>query len=111
MCIKDNEILGQLFLSSFEEKKEVEISYLAVDGEHRRKKIASNIMNTALLFIKENYPTFNVKSYVDYDNEASLNLHKKFDFNIIGEAKNMGKEGCYILHCDLNKIHSSSRNV
>ena len=77
----DNEIVGFLDYSVMYEK--IEINYIFVIEEYRKKGIAYNLIK----YVIDNYDFENITLEVNINNISAINLYKKLGFNIIGIRK------------------------
>ena len=77
----DNKIIGFLDYSVMYEK--IEINYIFVINEYRRKGIAYNLIK----YVIDNYDFENITLEVNINNISAINLYKKLGFNIIGIRK------------------------
>ncbi len=77
----DNEIVGFLDYSVMYEK--IEINYIFVINEYRKKGIAYNLIK----YVIDNYDFENITLEVNINNISAINLYKKLGFNIIGIRK------------------------
>ena len=77
----DNEIVGFLDYSVMYEK--IEINYIFVINEYRRKSIAYNLIK----YVVDNYDFENITLEVNVNNVSAINLYKKLGFKIIGIRK------------------------
>lgn len=80
--VKDNEILGFLDYSKMYEN--MEINYIYVKEEYRKKGIATELLNYMITTNNFN----NITLEVNIKNLNAINLYKKFDFKIINIRKN-----------------------
>lgn len=76
----NNEIIGLLIFSQIYDR--LEVDYILVLENFRNKKIASKMMEYLCIFMKEN-KFLNISLEVKINNEAAINLYKKFDFKIV----------------------------
>ena len=77
-----NDILvGFLDYSVMYEK--IEINYIFVINEYRRKSIAYNLIK----YVVDNYDFENITLEVNVNNVSAINLYKKLGFKIIGIRK------------------------
>lgn len=79
---KDNEILGFLDYSKMYEN--MEINYIYVKEEYRKKGVATELLN----YMITNNNFNNITLEVNIKNLNAINLYKKFDFKIINIRKN-----------------------
>lgn len=79
---KDNEILGFLDYSKMYEN--MEINYIYVKEEYRKKGVATELLNYMITTNNFN----NITLEVNIKNLNAINLYKKFDFKIINIRKN-----------------------
>lgn len=79
---KDNEILGFLDYSKMYEN--MEINYIYVKEEYRKKGVATELLNYMITTNNFN----NITLEVNTKNLNAINLYKKFDFKIINIRKN-----------------------
>lgn len=77
----DNKIVGFLDYSVMYEK--IEINYIFVINEYRRKGIASNLIK----YVIDNYDFENITLEVNVNNVSAINLYKKLGFKIINIRK------------------------
>ena len=77
----DNKIVGFLDYSVMYEK--IEINYIFVIEEYRKKGIAYNLIK----YVIDNYDFENITLEVNINNISAINLYKKLGFNIIGIRK------------------------
>lgn len=80
--VKDNEILGFLDYSKMYEN--MEINYIYVKEEYRKKGVATELLNYMITTNNFN----NITLEVNIKNLNAINLYKKFDFKIINIRKN-----------------------
>ena len=96
---EDNEIIG--FIQILINIDDIEIINLIVDETHRRKKVATFLLDHLLsedIGTKER-----IILEVRRSNEAALNLYRKFGFNQIGERKNYyGNEDAVVMERRIN---------
>ena len=77
----DNEIVGFLDYSVMYEK--IEINYIFVIEEYRKKGIAYNLIK----YVIDNYDFENITLEVNVNNTNAINLYKKLGFKIINIRK------------------------
>lgn len=80
--VKDDEILGFLDYSKMYEN--MEINYIYVKEEYRKKGVATELLNYMITTNNFN----NITLEVNTKNLNAINLYKKFDFKIINIRKN-----------------------
>ena len=78
----DNKIFGFLDYSVMYEK--IEINYIFVINEYRRKNIAYNLIK----YVIDNYEFDNITLEVNVNNIGAINLYKKLGFKVISIRKN-----------------------
>lgn len=81
--LEDNIIIAFIDYSIIYEK--IEINYIFVKEEYRRKKIASKLLS---YLIENNLNKENITLEVNINNINAINLYKKFNFNEIAIRKN-----------------------
>lgn len=74
-------LVGFLDYSVMYEK--IEINYIFVINEYRRKSIAYNLIK----YVVDNYDFENITLEVNVNNVSAINLYKKLGFKIIGIRK------------------------
>ncbi len=77
----DNKIVGFLDYSVMYEK--IEINYIFVINEYRRKNIAYSLIE----YVINNYDFENITLEVNVNNINAINLYKKLGFKVIGIRK------------------------
>ena len=89
--IKSNEPIGLISYSLIYDR--IELEYIWVSFEHRKKGIASKLMDKML---EEN--SNNITLEVRTTNESAINLYKKYNFKIVSTRKNYyGNEDAYLM--------------
>lgn len=78
----DNKIVGFSDYSVMYEK--IEINYIFVINEYRRKNIAYNLIK----YVIDNYEFDNITLEVNVNNIGAINLYKKLGFKVISIRKN-----------------------
>lgn len=78
----ENKLVGYLDYSVIYEK--IEINYIFVINEYRRKYIAYNLIK----YVIDNYEFENITLEVNVNNIGAINLYKKLGFKIINIRKN-----------------------
>lgn len=78
----ENKLVGYLDYSVIYEK--IEINYIFVINEYRRKYIAYNLIK----YVIDNYKFENITLEVNVNNIGAINLYKKLGFKIINIRKN-----------------------
>lgn len=73
---------GFIIVSKYYER--VEIDYILVLEEHRKKGIASKLIN---YIIERNKDIENITLEVSVENIAAINLYKKFGFRVVATRK------------------------
>ena len=63
----------------------IELNYIWVDKNYRKNKIATKLMD--LLILNSNNLD-NISLEVNVNNEAAINLYKKYNFNIVSIRRN-----------------------
>lgn len=81
--LEDNIIIAFIDYSIIYEK--IEINYIFVKEEYRRKKIASKLLS---YLIENNLNKENITLEVNINNINAINLYKKFNFNEVAIRKN-----------------------
>lgn len=92
VCERDGKIIGYAYASIYRERAafdwDCECSVYIKEGEHH-KGIATLLYNKLFdLLIRQGY--YRVYSLINYPNEGSMRLHKKFGFTEVGLLKNTG---------------------
>ena len=89
--LNNNEPIGLISYSLIYDR--IELEYIWVSFEHRKKGIASKLMDKML---EENGN--NITLEVRATNENAINLYKKYNFKIVSIRKNYyGKEDAYLM--------------
>ena len=87
----NNEPIGLISYSLIYDR--IELEYIWVSFEHRKKGIASKLMDKML---EEN--SNNITLEVRTTNEKAINLYKKYNFKIVSTRKNYyGNEDAYLM--------------
>ena len=74
-------------------KKRIELEYIWTSFEHRKKGIASKLMDK-MIEEKVNNITLEVRT----TNEGAINLYKKYNFKVVSTRKNYyGNEDAYLM--------------
>lgn len=99
VAVEGDEVLGYASLSSYREKEAyrstVELS-IYVSRAHRRKGVATALMDAILQLAREDDRTHLVVSVITSGNEASAKLHSRFGFTFCGMIPEVGlKFGAY----------------
>ena len=77
----DNKLVGMLIFNKLYET--IDILYLIVDENYRRKHIASNLLE----YLINNYEFYHIMLEVNINNINAINLYKKYNFKIINIRK------------------------
>ena len=89
--LENNEPIGLISYSLIYDR--IELEYIWVSFEHRKKGIASKLMDK-MLEEKVNNITLEVRT----TNEGAINLYKKYNFKIVSTRKNYyGNEDAYLM--------------
>ena len=89
--LNNNEPIGLISYSLIYDR--IELEYIWVSFEHRKKGIASKLMDKML---EEN--SNNITLEVRTTNEKAINLYKKYNFKIVSTRKNYyGNEDAYLM--------------
>ena len=89
--LDDNKPIGLISYSLIYDR--IELEYIWVSFEHRKKGIASKLMDR---MIEENVN--NITLEVRTTNESAINLYKKYKFKIASTRKNYyGNEDAYLM--------------
>ncbi len=89
--IENNEPIGLISYSLIYDR--IELEYIWTSFEHRKKGIASKLMDKML---EEN--SNNITLEVRTTNESAINLYKKYNFKIASTRKNYyGNEDAYLM--------------
>lgn len=89
--IEKNEPIGLISYSLIYDR--IELEYIWTSFEHRKKGIASKLMDKML---EEN--SNNITLEVRTTNESAINLYKKYNFKIVSTRKNYyGNEDAYLM--------------
>lgn len=89
--LNNNEPIGLISYSLIYDR--IELEYIWVSFEHRKKGIASKLMDKML---EEN--SNNITLEVRTTNESAINLYKKYNFKIVSTRKNYyGNEDAYLM--------------
>lgn len=89
--LNNNEPIGLISYSLIYDR--IELEYIWVSFEHRKKGIASKLMDKML---EENIN--NITLEVRTTNESAINLYKKYNFKIVSTRKNYyGNEDAYLM--------------
>ena len=89
--LNNNEPIGLISYSLIYDR--IELEYIWVSFEHRKKGIASKLMDKML---EEN--SNNITLEVRTTNESAINLYKKYNFKIVATRKNYyGNEDAYLM--------------
>ena len=110
IAIQDDEILGQLSLIVIEKlrKKHVATFGMGVSSSHTGKGIGSKLLTTALDLTDNWLDITRVELEVYIDNEAAINLYKKFGFEVEGTSKNYAfKTGKYVDALFMERINDN----
>ena len=78
----EHKLVGYLDYSVMYEK--IEINYIFVINEYRRKNIAYNLIK----YVMDNYEFENITLEVNINNIGAINLYKKLGFKVISIRKN-----------------------
>ncbi len=99
----DGTVAGYASLSDYRPKDSyrttVELS-VYVAHTHRRRGIATRLMEAILCMAREDESIHTVVSVITSENEASLALHKRFGFTYCGTLKEVGKKFGRMLSID-----------
>ena len=89
--LENNEPIGLISYSLIYDR--IELEYIWVSFEHRKKGIASQLMN---MMIKENFN--NITLEVSTANVGAINLYKKYGFKIASiRKKYYGSDDAYLM--------------
>lgn len=89
--IENNEPIGLISYSLIYDR--IELEYIWVSFEHRKKGIASKLMDK-MIEEKVNNITLEVRT----TNEGAINLYKKYNFKVVSTRKNYyGNEDAYLM--------------
>ena len=89
--IENNQLIGLISYSLIYDR--IELEYIWTSFEHRKKGIASKLMDKML---EENIN--NITLEVRTTNEGAINLYKKYNFKIVSTRKNYyGNEDAYLM--------------
>ena len=89
--LENNEPIGLISYSLIYDR--IELEYIWVSFEHRKKGIASKLMN---MMIKENFN--NITLEVSTANVGAINLYKKYGFKIASiRKKYYGSDDAYLM--------------
>jgi ribosomal-protein-alanine N-acetyltransferase len=89
--LENNEPIGLISYSLIYDR--IELEYIWTSFEHRKKGIASKLMDK-MLEEKVNNITLEVRT----TNEGAINLYKKYNFKIVSTRKNYyGNEDAYLM--------------
>ena len=89
--IENNEPIGLISYSLIYDR--IELEYIWTSFEHRKKGIASKLMDKML---EENIN--NITLEVRTTNEGAINLYKKYNFKVVSTRKNYyGNEDAYLM--------------
>lgn len=91
----EGEVMGFATLSCYRQRaafdSTVEIS-VYVDVNHRKKGIATALMEAILKIAREDSEIHTVVAVITSENQVSIKLHEKFGFVHCGEIKEVGKK-------------------
>ena len=91
----EGEVMGFATLSQYRNRaafnSTVEIS-VYVDVNHRKKGVASALMEAIIKKAKEDSEIHTVVAVITSENIVSIKLHEKFGFTYCGEIKEVGKK-------------------
>ena len=77
--------------------EQIEIDYIVVDKEYRRKTIGEKLIK----YILENYRDKSITLEVNCNNDIAINFYKKMSFNVVSIRKNYYKnEDAYLMYKD-----------
>ena len=89
--LKNNEPIGLISYSLIYDR--IELEYIWTSFEHRKKGIASKLMDK---MIEEN--SNNITLEVRTTNESAINLYKKYNFKVVSTRKKYyGNEDAYLM--------------
>ena len=89
--LENNEPIGLISYSLIYDR--IELEYIWVSFEHRKKGIASKLMDK-MIEEKVNNITLEVRT----TNEGAINLYKKYNFKVVSTRKNYyGNEDAYLM--------------
>lgn len=89
--LENNEPIGLISYSLIYDR--IELEYIWTSFEHRKKGIASKLMDK-MLEEKVNNITLEVRT----TNEGAINLYKKYNFKVVSTRKNYyGNEDAYLM--------------
>ena len=96
---KSKKILGVVIFRVLYEQ--IEIDYIVVDKEHRRKKIGEKLVK----YILDNYRDKSITLEVNCNNKIAIEFYKKLSFKIVSIRKNYYKnEDAYLMYKDKVKL-------
>ncbi len=88
-----NQIIGFLVYTDLSEI--VDLVDLIVEPKHRKKKVASNLIDTMITNLK---PTDKIYLEVAVDNHIAIDLYQKFGFEVIHtREKYYGEKDAYVM--------------
>ena len=94
VCSIDKKIVGFAYLNNFRNKSGYRYSFensIYVDNEFTKKGIGSNLLEELIKVSSENSKIKNIIAVIGgKDSEASIRIHKKNGFVIIGTLKKIG---------------------
>jgi len=89
--LEDNQPIGLISYSLIYDR--IELEYIWTCFEHRKKGVASKLMDT---MIKEKVK--NITLEVRVTNEAAIKLYKKYNFKVVSTRKNYyGSDDAYLM--------------